>query len=518
MANAQLFKSQAGPLISQTNGMNEAGAPAYMFEPKHALAQYVATGSLGGTYYATAREELSTVFALAPHVEPEFLAKAAIYSRERGAMKDMPALLCSWLSVAAPELLPCVFDKVIDNGRMLRNFVQIMRSGVVGRKSLGTRPKALVRKWLASRSDDAIFRASVGNSPSLADVVKMVHPKPENETREALYGWIIGRDVDKEKLPSLVQEYEQYKAERQGPVPKVPFQMLTALDLSSEDWTEIARYAPWNMTRMNLNTFTRHGVFKDPEMVSLIVDRLTDVDAVQKGKVFPYQILSAFASADVDVPVEITNALQDALEVSLEKVPAIEGKVYLCVDVSGSMHWPVTGDRQGATSKVNCVDVAGLITAAILRKNPAARVLAFEQQLVPVMLNSKDSVFTNVERLMSIGGGGTNISAPLVELNNRRAEGDLVVYVSDNQSWVDADSAQGTVMMREWNKFTQRNPGSKLVCMDVMPNCSTQALEREDILNIGGFSDTVFEMLDLFVKGQLNDDHWVGVIDEIKLD
>ena len=30
---------------------------------------------------------------------------------------------------------------------MLRNFVQIIRSGVVGRKSLGTTPKRLVRGW-----------------------------------------------------------------------------------------------------------------------------------------------------------------------------------------------------------------------------------------------------------------------------------------------------------------------------------------------------------------------------------
>ena len=41
----------------------------------------------------------------------------------------------------------------------------------------------------------------------------------------------------------------------------VPSQMLTSLPLDTEAWVRIARQAPWHMTRMNLNTFARHGVF-----------------------------------------------------------------------------------------------------------------------------------------------------------------------------------------------------------------------------------------------------------------
>ena len=71
-----------------------------------------------------------------------------------------------------------MFGRVVDNGKMLRNFVQIVRSGATGRKSLGSRPKKLVQHWLLSASEAQLLQAAVGNSPSLADVVKMVHPKP----------------------------------------------------------------------------------------------------------------------------------------------------------------------------------------------------------------------------------------------------------------------------------------------------------------------------------------------------
>ena len=53
------------------------------------------------------------------------------------------------------ELLAQVFPRVIDSGKMLRNFVQILRSGAVGRKSLGTRPKKLVQRWLLEATESS---------------------------------------------------------------------------------------------------------------------------------------------------------------------------------------------------------------------------------------------------------------------------------------------------------------------------------------------------------------------------
>src|ERR1700754_4804514 len=171
MANKNLFNTLRGALLPKTNARNEAGAPAYMLEPKHALAQYAATGCFGRTFYATAQEQLNRVLELSEGVDPKFVAQVAVYSREQSFMKDMPALLCAWLSTRDARLHEMVFARVIDNTRMLRNYVQILRSGAVGRKSLGSAPKRLVREWLAAHEEDALFRSSVGQSPSLGDVL-----------------------------------------------------------------------------------------------------------------------------------------------------------------------------------------------------------------------------------------------------------------------------------------------------------------------------------------------------------
>ena len=514
MASKTLFQSIWGRLLPATDARNDEGAPAYAFEPRHALAQYAATGCLNTTFYATDAQQLDAVRALCDQVDPEFIARAAIYARERGFMKDMPALLCAVLSRRAPALLERVFPRVIDNGRMLRTFVQIVRSGVVGRKSLGSLPKRLVRRWLAESSDEAVVAASVGQSPSLADILRMVHPRPATASREALYGWVLGRPHDDATLPDLVRRYEAYKAGGQREVPAVPFQMLTQLPLGPQEWTTIAERAGWQMTRMNLNTFARHGVFARG-LTDLIAERLRDREAIRRAQVYPYQLLTAWAMASKEVPAAVRRALEDAMEIAIENVPAVAGQVVVCPDVSGSMRSPVTGARRGATTAVRCIDVAALMAAAVLRRNPEAVVLPFEHAVVDVRLSLRDSVMSNAAALAGIGGGGTNCSAPLVALNQRRQAADLVIIVSDNESWVDTGRGRGTATLSEWNRLRQRNPHACLVCIDVQPYGTTQAVEREDILNVGGFSDQVFDVIAEFAARRLTSDHWVGVIEAV---
>ena len=527
MANKTLFKSLVGKLMPATDALNEEHAPAYALAPKHQLAQYAATGCLNTTFYAGADEQLAKVLELCAEVDAEFIAKTAVFCRERGYMKDMPALLCAVLSVKDLELLNAIFPRVIDNAKMLRNFVQIMRSGAVGRKSLGSAPKRLVREWLDARDPAALFKANVGQDPSLTDIVKMVHPKPKDAERDALFGYFIGRDYAAAALPEVVRTFEAFKkgeAGQEREIPDVPFQMLTALELSTAEWTAIARRAPWQMTRMNLNTFARHGVFGQPGLPELIADRLRDAKAIARARVFPYQLMVAYtmAVANADIPQLVCNALQDAMEIATANVPEFPGKVYVFPDVSGSMQSAVTGYRQGATTAVRCIDVAALIAATALRKNPRAEVIPFESKVVEVRLNPRDSVVTNADKLAKLPAGGTNCSAPLEFLNQRRAQGDLVIYVSDNESWIDAPhygrfGGSATQTMKEWASFRRRNPEARMVCIDVQPYGTVQAKERADILNVGGFSDQVWDVIAEFTRGELNADHWIGVIESVAL-
>ena len=291
--------------------------------------------------------------------------------------------------------------------------------------------------------------------------------------------------------------------------------MLASAGLSAREWAQVARRVSWQTLRMNLNTFARHGVFDEPEMTSQIAARLRDASVIARASVFPYQLLAAYLAVDAAVPAAIRTAIEDAMELAIANVPSIEGRVYVCPDVSGSMRSPITGVRTSATTAVRCVDVAALVTAALLRRNPDAEVLPFDDSVVSLRLSARDTVMTNAERLASVGGGGTSVSAPLALLNSRKASGDLIVIVSDNESWVDGKRGFGTATMREWNAFRARTRRARLVLIDLQPSRTTQADAREDILNIGGFSDRVFDVISEFAAGRLHGDHWVDTIQAV---
>lgn len=528
MANKNLFATYRGTMLPTANTVNEAGGIAYRFEDKHALAQYAATGCLNGTYYSSAGTQLAAVLKLCERIEPEFIARTALYARQHGCMKDLPALLTAVLSIRGPGLMAEVFERVIDSPKMLRNFVQIIRSGAIGRKSLGSLPKRMVTQWLEQRTDEQLFVGSVGTAPSLADIVRMVHPKPATASRAALLGYLIGRPYEAKALPGIVREFEAYKlaADRATlETPDVPYQMLTALDLGAREWKAIASRASWQSTRMNLNTFARHGVFDDSQLTKTIVDRLRNPKLIAAARVFPYQLLVAFKNASADLPPAIAEALQDAMEIAIANVPQVDGKVYIFPDISSSMRSPITGFRNGATTAVRCVDVAALVAAAMLRRNPTAEIVPFETQaLTPseIGLNPRDSVMTNAAKLASLPGGGTNCSAPLAYLNQRGATGDLTVYVSDNASWVDSplnDSGcgQATRTMHEWAAFKKRSPRAKMICIDIQPLATTQAQERDDIINVGGFSDQVFSLIAAVANGDVTAGYWVRQIESMTL-
>ena len=101
----------------------------------------------------------------------------------------------------------------------------------------------------------------------------------------------------------------------------------------------------------------------------------------------------------------------------------------------------------------------------------------------------------------------------LVALRERQFVG--AVLVSDTESWVYKGRAHAygsrgaTGVMTEWQQFVQnqqRLGGTKpkLICMDLQPATTTQAPDRDDILNVGGFSDAVFSVVASFLGEGVN--------------
>src|SRR4051794_13663776 len=233
MANKTLFSSLKSWLPRAT-AINEAGGAAYALAPKHALAQIAATGCFNGTFYASGASQLDELKKLIDQVDDNtFLAKLAVYARERAYMKDMPAALLVVLSKRDPALLHRVFDRVVDNGRVLRTLFQMVRSGQFGRTSLSSSLQRAFQRWLNNASVGKLMSASIGSHPSLRDVLRMARPTPPDDQRRALFGWLTDKPIDKwapARAVDLPAEVQTLNAYRQADT--VEAQALIAGDLS----------------------------------------------------------------------------------------------------------------------------------------------------------------------------------------------------------------------------------------------------------------------------------------------
>lgn len=523
--NKSIFSTPKTSAVPVANAINAAGSDAYKLSDKETLCNIVMTATFNkGSHGFTGDAQLDVIKKAAAKVSTEFLAQLAIYAHEQGKMKDSPAVLFGLVYDRDPAVAQLIFNRVVTNGKMLRNVATVLRSGATGKvhNLSASGIKRMFQNWFDVQSDERLLSASMGNEPTLADIIKMARVRPNSPSRDAFFGREIGKlKPEKEKnLPVIVQQYDAWRKDRTNPMPVVPFEMLTGQEgLTTAEWREIARRAGWHATRMNLNNFARHGAFNDTETTKLVAGKLADPTEIARVKVFPYQLFIAYKTTEAQVPAPVRNALQDAMEHATANTPNFENyNLFVGIDTSGSMSSAATGDRGSATSAVSCRDVAALGAASMLRANPEATLLPFDTRLHSAAdINPRDSVMTITQKLAR-NGGGTACQLPVEYVASlpKSEKAPLIVIFSDYESWYGSGcrNAEGTPMAKAWAQVLKKDKRAKMVCVDLAPHGTAQVVTKDNALNVAGFSDNVFTLIDRFVNDKLS---FVSDVEAVKL-
>lgn len=501
---------------------NLAGGQAFTLNPKAAMAQFAVTGCFNNSFYADAKAQLDTVKKLVADCDVEFLLKLAVYSRHSAFMKDMPAFILAAVFCRKTDekyevekykvQFEKAFCRVIDNGKMLRNFVQIVRSGALGRKSFGTFGRRLLRQWLDTRDAAVIFRNATGNKPSMEDVIRMAHPR-----NRLIYQYLLGK-YDWDQTHVLNEEetngwaeifkYEKLKKDPSsyvGELPKVDFMYLTGLPLTEKQWQELAVNASWQQTRMNLNMFTEHGSFKNPDTVKAVCEKLKDPVLAKRAKVMPYQMLAALKAYD-GIAV-IKDALEDATENCLANAPVLPGNTQIFIDTSGSMGTTISGDQRAT---ITCSEAATLFAIALKKANPDASIYLYNTDIGRIDISHRDTYKTSAETIRRhTTGGGTDTPLCFRALARLQIQADNIVILSDNESWSGGATQQAYADYK--NKINRK---AKVVCIDLGTSATVQ-LKDKDVLHVAGFNDSVFEGVNRFFNTSETD--YIKLITEVQL-
>lgn len=508
---------------------NYEGFPTFYRSLEEQALQLLTTGVFENTFYAdssTLMEEALEVFARMAAQDAELFAKMIVYARNEGLLRIVPITALTVLSTVDTARFALAFPRVIRTPNDLKDFVTLIRKASV-RGGLGRAVKRAVNDWLLGLTEyHAIKYGSRSGDVTLRDALRIAHPKPRDARTDVLFRYLINGLTEEragriQELLPQVWAFEQLKRadspdERKRLIAegRLPYEVVVgAVSPDTDLWVELMRQMPYMALLRHLNTLRRAGVFGRKGLDRYVADRLSHSDAVAKSKVLPFRFSIAHRMLHREVPRRVSEALEAALELSFANLPEIDGVTCIAPDVSGSMSMGSVSGR----GKARFIDIAALFAAACLKKAADAIVLPFNASVVTVRMSARDTLMTNADRIVKLGGGGTAVAAPISYLIERKKKVDTFIGITDNEDWCYGWDGKSVSQfqtppkqrgdewgfLNAWRKYKRFvNPRAKAFLLTIAPYRHAVAPQNEkDVWFIYGWSDAVLPFIARTLQG-----------------
>jgi hypothetical protein len=473
---------------SKPDTVNKAGGEAYSLSPKAELVALVLTSFLKGNYYESDKQQLNRLKKLCSEVEPLFLAKLAIFARNKYGMRAVSHVIAGEIakSVKNKQWTKSFFNKVIFRVDDMLEILGYYQS-LTGKKKLRPIPNAMKKGFReAFKRFDAYQLAKYKNENKaikLIDVVNLVKPVPSEKNREALHALVKGELKNTNTWEAKISKAGQ-EAKKQATTEEEKKEI--AEKLKADSWKELIETRKIGYFALLRNL--RNIVQQAPEMVDRACNLLVDKKLIKNSKVFPFRFLTAIQEIEKlagsgyehSLLRKIMIAINEAIDISLDNVPEFEGKTLIAVDCSGSMGWEMCGN-------LTANKIASVFAAVMYKRNSNADVMQFGYDAQYKMLNPLDSTMT-LSQMLTADEGSTNFRAIFQRADKAY---DRVIILSDMQGWVGYHSPY-TTTFKEYRKKYNCDP--YIYSFDLTGNGSSQ-FPQYKISLISGFSDKVFDTM-----------------------
>ena len=467
---------------------NKEDFPAFRMKEKEQLAAAVLTSLFGEQkYYGSTDMDIVRLATRCAAADPDFLLRLACYARNEANLRTVSHVLTSVIAHEAPEHTRAAVRNVVVRGDDVTEIMACYLS-LYG-KPFPNALKRAVANAVRGFDEYALAKyAGSGRAMKMRDVLRITHPKPQDEKTAALF---------KKVLDGTLETPYTWETE------------LTERGNTAEVWNELiasGRVGYMALLR-NLRNILKTGADVDP-----VLTLLADPEQVKKSRQLPFRFYSAYrAVADEELMTSrIHAALEKALEASVANMETIPGRTLIAVDVSGSMGSPVS-----AKSDVRCRDIACLLGVLSSRLCEDAEVCYFDapncfsglpggRGFMVRRYDKTDPILLNCG-IIAFRGGGTQMDLPLLyalEEDPEAAERpfDRVIYFSDNQCNHYSGDIRQTVQVMADKYREKYNPNLWIHAVDLMGYGTQQFIgARFDL--IAGWSERVLPFITLAEKG-----------------
>lgn len=489
-----IFKSKAKAIT------NYEGAKAFVMTPELELYSAVVNSGLSDSFYEKGNDRLQRIVDLMEKTDAEFVAKLAVYARNKMYMRSIPQVLA--VELAKRNSGNAVVSKAV-NGVVQRadEITELLAYYQLANNRAGTKKlnklSKQVQKGLSqafNRFDEYQFsKYNREAEVTLRDALFLVHPKAKSDEQQMVFNKIAAKNLSvaytwETELSALGQQkFENDKVK------------AAAFRAKWEELINSGKVGYMALMR-NLRNIIEAGVSWDT--MKKVCDILSDANAVAKSKQLPFRFLAAYREVKVlkaDYVSMVLNALEDAVVASTENIRGFDynTRVLIACDVSSSMQKSVS-----AKSKVLLYDI-GLLLGMIMQSKCDRVVSGIFGDRWQVVNLPKRGVLSNVDAFYKREGEvgySTNGYLVIKDLIARNVIMDKVMMFTDLQMW--NSNRDGDSLQLAWKQYKKIAPMSKLYLFDLAGYGNTPiSVQRDDVTLIAGWSDKVFDVLQASENG-----------------
>lgn len=440
-------------IVREDSTSNYEGGLAYRPGLKTQLMKMIASSMVNeNKFYSSGNDHDKKIIELIHTIakeDPEFILKLAVFSREVLNLRSAPVMLLGEYAnsegVGVPKSRQYVARTIqrVDEITELLAY-QLKRNAASPRKA-NKIPMVLKNGvGLAFNKFDEYQFAKYNRkgSVTLKDAIFISHPKPKDEKQQALFDKIIDNEL------AIPETWETY---------------ISKNGSSKESWSYIAPKLPIFALVRNLRNLLQNEVPTD-----LYINKLRNKEVIKKSRMFPFRFYSAYKMVANEVPAsmdqrEVLDALEDAIELSIENIEKIPGKTAIFVDLSGSMR-----TKLSARSMVTYLDVSSLFGAIADRICEKSVVGVFGQDFAVVNTSKSAPTLTKMKEIKDTHvGHSTNAWKAIRWLRETGQEVDRVMVFSDEQVYNSRWGGTETLQEEMVRYRREQNPNAFLHSIDL---------------------------------------------------
>jgi hypothetical protein len=481
---------------------NHEGAPAYVLTPALELYAAVATAALSDQFYEKADTRLVRLRELVAKNEPQFVARLAVYAREKLYLRSVPLVLAVELARIhrgdnlVSRLVARVVQRADEIPELLAFYAQA--NGRSGPKTLGRLSKQMQHGLaLAFNKFDAYQLAKYNRDGAvrLRDALFLVHPKPRDAGQQAVFDQLVAGT-----LPTPYTWETELSAAGQVAYAS-PAERAAAVALTWETLVTSGRFGYMALLR-NLRNLLEANV--NAAVLAHACATLADPGQVARAKQLPFRFLAAYRemlALKNGAAAPVLSALEVAISASVANLRGFDGttRVVVACDVSGSMQKPIS-----PRSKVLLYDV-GLVLGMLLQSRCQHVVTGIFGDRWKRVTLPQGQVLRNVQELYRREGEvgySTNGHLVIQDLRQRREVVDKVMIFTDCQLW--DSTGHDRTLAQEWAAYRANvAPQARLYLFDLAGHDTTPLDVRAEhgVALIAGWSDKVFDVLAALENG-----------------